>query len=285
MTGYGRASITQDNKTYTVEIRALNSKILDLSMKIPSEYRSMEIEYRKIVSNRLLRGKIDVQIQIDNQNESATSEINQALALAYYNQIAMLEETVKRKSVDPLAIIFKLPDVVVQSKKDPSEGDFKLIESLINQALNDLENFRKQEGDALFVEFQSQIKAIGDLLKAIEPFEDERVTTVKEKLRKNLEDKLGELMDNNRLEQEFILYIEKLDVSEEKMRLANHLHYFIETMNDGKEAGKKLGFITQEIGREINTLGSKSNHAEMQKIVVQMKDALEKIKEQILNTL
>lgn len=285
MTGYGRATASDFNKNFIVEIRALNSKMLDLTLKLPQEFRNKEIDFRKQISDRLQRGKIDVLIQIENQNTSAAPTINQEVAKAFYEQIALLENEINRQTPDPLALILRIPEVMSNAKSDPKEEEYELIQNLIEQALDGLEEFRAQEGDALVQEFEANIKQIGALLQQLEPFEGERVTTIKERLRKNLEDKLAEYIDQNRLEQEFIMYIEKLDISEEKMRLANHLDYFISTMKEGKDVGKKLGFISQEIGREINTLGSKSNHAEMQKVVVQMKDLLEKIKEQILNTL
>ncbi len=285
MTGYGRSTASEFNKNYTVEIRALNSKMLDLTVKLPQEFRNKEIDFRKQISDRLQRGKIDVLIQVEQQNSSAAPTINQEIAQAFFKQIEMLEDTIGRKTPDPVALILRVPEVLSNSKSEPGEEEFNLVQQLIEQTLNNVESFRAQEGLALYKEFESNIKSIEALTKQLEPFEAERVDIIKERLRKNLEDKLAEFIDQNRLEQEFILYIEKLDISEEKVRLANHLNYFLSTMNEGKDVGKKLGFIAQEIGREINTLGSKSNHAEMQKVVVQMKDLLEKIKEQILNTL
>jgi uncharacterized protein (TIGR00255 family) len=285
MTGYGRATASELNKNFTVEIRSLNSKMLDLTVKLPQEFRNKEIDFRKIISDRLQRGKIDVLIHIENQNDNAAPTINQGIAKAFYDQIVLLENEINRKTLDPLALILRVPEVMSNAKKEPQEEEYLLLQKLIEQGLDGLEEFREQEGAALVLEFTTNIRHIHDLLQLLEPFEEERVSTIKDKLRKNLEDKLSEFIDQNRLEQEFILYIEKLDISEEKMRLANHLEYFLKTMKEGKDVGKKLGFIAQEIGREVNTLGSKSNHVEMQKIVVQMKDLLEKIKEQILNTL
>ena len=285
MTGYGRTTASEFNKIFTVEIRALNSKMLDLTVKLPQEFRNKEIDFRKQVADRVLRGKIDVLIQVENQNASAVPTINLEVAKSFYQQIHLLETELNRSSPDPIALILRVPEVLSNAKSEPTESEYDLIQSLLNQALNGLESFREQEGQALILEFNANISTISNLLKELEPFESERVDVIKERLRKNLEDKLAEYIDQNRLEQEFILYIEKLDISEEKMRLANHLDYFLSTMREGKDVGKKLGFISQEIGREINTLGSKSNHAEMQKIVVQMKDLLEKVKEQILNTL
>lgn len=285
MTGFGRATGNWMNKSFTVEIRALNSKMLDLTMKLPQEFRSKEIEFRKLLADGMVRGKIDVAIQVDNQALQAVPQINLELAKGYYEQIRRLETEINRDSPDPIALILRVPEVLSNAKQEPDAEEFKYLQSMIELALENAMAFRTQEGQALIKDFTENINQIGHLMTLLEPFENERIQTVKERLQRNLEEKLGEYIDQNRLEQEFIMYIEKLDISEEKMRLSNHLNYFIETMNDGTDVGKKLGFISQEIGREINTLGSKSNHAEMQKIVVQMKDLLEKIKEQILNTL
>jgi uncharacterized protein (TIGR00255 family) len=268
-----------------VEIRTLNSKMLDLSLKLPQEFRSKEIDFRKTIADRLVRGKIDVFIQSDNQSVQAIPQINLEVAKGFYEQIRLLEAEINRDSPDPIALILRVPEVLSNSKSEPEESEIEFVQNLLEIALQNTVSFRTQEGQALVKDFSENILQIGHLMTLLEPYENERIQTVKDRLQRNLEEKLGEYIDQNRLEQEFILYIEKLDISEEKMRLSNHLNYFIETMNDGTDVGKKLGFISQEIGREINTLGSKSNHAEMQKIVVQMKDLLEKIKEQILNTL
>jgi uncharacterized protein (TIGR00255 family) len=284
MTGYGRATASDLDKNFTVEIRALNSKTLDLTIKLPQEFRNKEIDFRKQISDRLQRGKIDVLIQVENQSSNPTITINHEVAKALYQQINKLEVELNRFSTDPLALILRIPEVY-NTKSEPNDQEFELLNGLLEQALNELESFRAQEGAALAREFETNISAIGELISKLEPFEEERVDLIKQRMRKNLEDKLADYIDQNRLEQEFIMYIEKLDISEEKMRLSNHLDYFLSTMKEGKDVGKKLGFIAQEIGREINTLGSKSNHAEMQKVVVQMKELLEKIKEQILNTL
>jgi len=285
MTGYGRASGTWMNKSFTVEIRTLNSKMLDLTIKLPQEFRAKEIDYRKLVAEKLLRGKIDVSIFIENQDAKVGPEINMDLARAYFEQIHLLETAFDRVSPDAIGLILRMPEMTSNQKHEPCDEEFDFLFTLIDQATNQTVAFRAQEGEALAHEFKTNIELIAELQKSLEPYENERMLFVKERLQRNLEDKLGEYLDQNRLEQEFIMYIEKLDISEEKMRLTNHLSYFIETMLEGTDVGKKLGFISQEIGREVNTLGSKSNHAEMQKIVVQMKDLLEKIKEQILNTL
>jgi uncharacterized protein (TIGR00255 family) len=285
MTGFGRATGNWMNKSFTVEIRTLNSKMLDLSLKLPQEFRSKEIDFRKSIADCLVRGKIDVFIQSDNQSAQAIPQINLEVAKGFYEQIRLLETEINRNSPDPIALIMRLPEVLSNSKQEPEDSEIEFVQNLLETALQNTVSFRTQEGQALVKDFSENIKQIRHLMTLIEPYEHERILTVKERLQRNLEEKLSEYIDQNRLEQEFILYIEKLDISEEKMRLSNHLNYFIETMNDGTDVGKKLGFISQEIGREINTLGSKSNHAEMQKIVVQMKDLLEKIKEQILNTL
>lgn len=285
MTGFGRATNQWDNKTFTVEVRTLNSKMLDLNLKLPQEYRAKEIEFRKIVADALVRGKVDVFMQVEMQDAAQLPGINKTIAKAYFNEIQELQNELGVSSPDIMRQVLSFPEVFRSQKFEPTETELELLEKTLIAALVQTNVFRNQEGEALRIEFQENIEQIGALLLQIEPFEDERVQTIKDRIQRNLEEKMAELIDKNRLEQEFIMYIEKLDVSEEKMRLKNHLDYFIETMNLGPDVGKKLGFIAQEIGREINTLGSKSNHADMQKVVVQMKDYLEKIKEQILNTL
>ena len=284
MTGYGKSSGVFNGKTVSVELRSLNSKSLDLYVKTPNAYRDKELIIRKLIGEQLERGKIDVSVSIENSVNSKNVEINKELAQVYYNDLKKLNDLTANSAVDYISLILKMPDIFTQTTEEITEEEISFLMNLIQLACENLNEFRKQEGLALEKEYSEKIEDIRLLLLAVEPFEALRIETVKEKIRKGLEELENTTIDESRLQQELIYYLEKLDVSEEKMRLTNHLDYFIETMHI-QASGRKLGFITQEIGREINTLGSKSNHAEMQKIVVNMKDNLEKIKEQILNTL
>ena len=284
MTGYGKSSGVFNGKTVSVELRSLNSKSLDLYVKTPNAYRDKELIIRKLIGEQLERGKIDVSVSIENSVNSKNVEINKELAQVYYNDLKKLNDLTANSAVDYISLILKMPDIFTQTTEEITEEEISFLMNLIQLACENLNEFRKQEGLALEKEYSEKIEDIRLLLLAVEPFEALRIETVKEKIRKGLEELENTTIDESRLQQELIYYLEKLDVSEEKMRLTNHLDYFIETMQI-QASGRKLGFITQEIGREINTLGSKSNHAEMQKIVVNMKDNLEKIKEQILNTL
>lgn len=284
MTGFGKANGVFSNKKVSVEIRTLNSKGFDLTVKAPSVYRDLENEIRKSVTENLDRGKIDVGIYLESQSDSKQLKINRELADSYYNELKSMNTSWGEKEIDYLAIVMRMPEVVSQSNEEISEEEMDFILNLVSEAITQVVNFRLKEGAALRQEFIHRLTEIKLGLTAIEPFESTRIQTLKERIFKSLEElKISEI-DHNRFEQELIFYIEKLDISEEKMRLNHHLEYFTETMQTAK-SGKKLGFITQEMGREINTLGSKSNHPEMQKIVVDMKDNLEKIKEQVLNTL
>lgn len=285
MTGFGKATGSFQNKKITIEIRSLNSKSLDLSVRLVPIYKEKEIELRRLIADRLDRGKIEVNLSVENTGEEKNYIINKAVARAYFNDIKELETELGQTAVDPLGQLLRMPDIYTNAKEELSEEEWNYVKNLLSQTLDRIEEFRLQEGKSLYADFEERIGEIAQLLTEVPQYEDERLVTIKERMQKALDDKLGEHVDQNRLEQEFIMYIEKLDITEEKVRLSNHLDYFVETMNTGKGAGKKLGFITQEIGREINTLGSKSNHVQMQKIVVQMKDNLEKIKEQVLNTL
>ncbi|GAA0873882.1 YicC family protein [Wandonia haliotis] len=285
MTGFGKASGTYLQKKITIEIRSLNSKSLDLNVRLIPLYKEKEIELRKQVGACLERGKVEVTIAVENNGEERSSVINKAVARAYFNDIKDLEQELGVKSPDPISQLLRMSDIFVNTREELDPEEWTFVSELVDEALHQMEDFRMQEGKSLQADFSERIAEIRALLGEVQQYEEERIITIKERMQKALDEKLGEALDQNRLEQEFIMYIEKLDVSEEKVRLANHLNYFEETMASGKGAGKKLGFISQEIGREINTLGSKSNHVEMQKLVVQMKDNLEKIKEQVLNTL
>ena len=287
MTGYGKAVVTFNDKKINVEIRSLNSKTLDLSTRIAPLYREKEIEMRQMVAKALTRGKVDFSIWVDKDAAVDATPINGALVENYYRQIKEL--SAKAGIPEPLdwyATLLKMPDVTTRTEVETlDEEEWKAAAEAIEQALEHIVAFRKQEGLALQKKFEEKLQNIAKLMADIEPYEKARV----EKIRTRIVDALKDIpevdYDKNRLEQELIYYIEKLDISEEKQRLANHLKYFAKTMNDEKEQGKKLGFIAQEMGREINTTGSKSNQAEMQNIVVMMKDELEQIKEQVLNVL
>ena len=284
MTGFGKSNGVFESKKVSVEIRSLNSKGLDLSLKIASPYRDLETAIRKMLSENLDRGKVDIGIFIESTNESHNNIINNEVATKYYSAIKKLNESWGEAPQDYLSIVLRMPEVLNTQTSELTEEEKKWILNLVNETCGKLNDFRAQEGAALKKEFELRIGEIRSLLSQIEAFEDIRILQIKERILKGLKELEHPGLDQNRLEQEMIFYLEKLDVSEEKMRLTNHLDYFIETMNS-RFSGKKLGFIAQELGREINTLGSKSNHGGMQKLVVEMKDNLEKIKEQVLNTL
>lgn len=286
MTGYGKASASFEDKKISVEIRSLNSKSMDLYTRIASPYREKELEIRQYVTNALDRGKVELNIQIESIGVSKSVEINKVLAQEYYKDLKETNALIGESSSDYLSMVLRMPEIYTQTKDTTvSEEEFTFVHTIVADACMNLNTFRRQEGQALENEFTERIEEIRSLLKQVDTYESVRIDIIKERMRKGLEE-AGSVVgfDENRFQQELIFYIEKLDVSEEKMRLANHLDYFLETMVL-PAAGKKLGFITQELGREINTLGSKSYHVELQKIVVDMKDALEKIKEQVLNTL
>ena len=284
MTGYGKATAAYSGKRVSVEVRSLNSKSLDLNVRYAPIYKELEGNIRAIIGEYLDRGKVDVTINIDGTGDAKNYTVNQDLAKAYYKDLKALNDAIGEKSEDYLSLILRMPDIYINEKEELTDGEKEWLLGLVKEASEQLNIFRRQEGSALEKEFTERIEDIRRLLLEVPKYENERVTVIKERMRKSLEEISNSSYDDNRLEQEMIFYIEKLDVSEEKMRLMNHLDYFLETMVL-PSGGKKLGFISQEIGREINTLGSKSNHAEMQKLVVDMKDNLEKIKEQILNTL
>jgi uncharacterized protein (TIGR00255 family) len=287
MTGFGKATCEYGNKKIVIEVKSLNSKQLDVSTRISGLYREKDIEIRNELSQKLERGKIDLSLYVDNSGKESVTQINQSVVEAYYHQIKTLSDNI---GIDVPAnwfdVLLRLPDTMKTETVEMDENEWVEIKKAIASAIEQLTEFRIQEGKSLEAVFTTKIAHIGDLLIQTAPFEAERVEKIKTRLEENLKalsDKID--YDKNRLEQELIFYIEKLDVNEEKVRLRNHLDYFIETMQHEKSPGKKLGFIAQEIGREINTLGSKANNSEMQKIVVLMKDDLEQIKEQVLNVL
>ncbi|HLP05907.1 MAG TPA: YicC/YloC family endoribonuclease [Paludibacter sp.] len=287
MTGFGKATFEYGNKKIVVEIKSLNSKQLDISTRISALYREKEIEIRNEISQKLERGKIDFTMYIDNAGKETGTQINQSVVESYYRQIKSISGNLGIEvPANWFEVLLRLPDTMKTETAELDENEWIEIKKVIAEAIDQLIEFRIQEGKSLEEVFKSKIEQIGSLLDDTAPFETERVDKIKSRLEENLQ-ALSEKIDydKNRLEQELIFYIEKLDVNEEKVRLRNHLNYFIETMRNENSPGKKLGFIAQEIGREVNTLGSKSNHSEMQKIVVLMKDNLEQIKEQVLNVL
>lgn len=284
MTGFGKSNGLYQSKKVSIEIRSLNSKGLDLNLRIPSAYRELESELRKLLGEQLDRGKIDFGIYIESQADQSNGLINTELATLYYQELKKLNESWSEAPVDYLSLVLRLPEVLNQQAPEVSDEEKKFIMDLAMSACEKLTQFRAQEGEALHADFTEKIESIRNGIEEIRVFEPERIQVIRERISKALTDLSDVRIDENRLEQEMIFYLEKLDVSEEKMRLTNHLDYFLNTMVIPRN-GKKLGFICQEMGREINTLGSKCNHAEIQKRVVDMKDNLEKMKEQILNTL
>jgi uncharacterized protein (TIGR00255 family) len=282
MTGFGKASLQLPTKKITVEIKSLNSKGLDLNTRMPSVFREMELGLRNQISQRLERGKVDFSLYVEVTGEETTSKINVPIVKGYINQMKAVIPTADETELMKMAV--RMPDALKTERDEIDENEWKQIQTVIDEALENIANFRKDEGASLEKEFQLRIGNINNLMNEAVSYDAERVETVKTRLRTAL-DELKVNVDENRFEQELIFYLEKYDITEEKVRLGNHLSYFLETLNGTEANGRKLGFITQEMGREINTMGSKSNHTEMQKLVVMMKDELEKIKEQVLNVL
>lgn len=288
MTGYGKAVVAYKEKKINIEVKSLNSKSLDLSARIAPLYREKEMEIRRLLAQKLERGKVDFSLWVEKESTVDATPINAALIENYYKQIkAISESTGIPEPEDWFTTLLRLPDVTAKTEVEVlDDEEWEVAQQAINEAIEKLTEFRKQEGAALQKKFTEKIDNIANLLKSIEPFEKSRVPKIREKIIDGLKQIPEVDYDKNRLEQELIYYIEKLDINEEKQRLTNHLKYFHETMKEsGHGIGKKLGFIAQEMGREINTTGSKSNQAEMQNIVVKMKDELEQIKEQVLNAL
>jgi uncharacterized protein (TIGR00255 family) len=282
MTGFGKASLQLPTKKITVEIKSLNSKGLDLNTRMPSVFREMELGLRNQISQRLERGKVDFSLYVEVTGEETTSKINVPIVNGYINQMKAVIPTADATELLKMAV--RMPDALKTERDEIDATEWKQIQTVIDEAMENIANFRKDEGASLEKEFQLRIANINNLMNEAVSYDAERVETVKTRLRTAL-DELKVNVDENRFEQELIFYLEKYDITEEKVRLGNHLNYFIETLNGTEANGRKLGFITQEMGREINTMGSKSNHTEMQKLVVMMKDELEKIKEQVLNVL
>ena len=286
MTGFGKATGTFSSKKISVEIKSLNSKNLDLYVRLSSLYKEREIELRKKIGTKLDRGKIEVNINVEDAGEHKSYSINKELARRYFNEITELNKELGLSAEDLLGTLLRLPDVFSSVSEDLNDEEWKFIEKLVDEALQKHIEFRIAEGKALLEEFELRIGNIRNAFNELPKYENVRLEDIRNRIENNLDEFIGGAkVDKNRFEQELIYYIEKIDISEEKQRLQKHLDYFIETLNQSSSQGKKLGFISQEIGREINTLGSKAYHSEMQKLVVQMKDELEKIKEQVLNTL
>jgi uncharacterized protein (TIGR00255 family) len=286
MTGFGKATCEVGTKKLTIEIKSLNSKQLDLFSRLPNIYREKELELRNYVAQKLERGKVEFSISMDSINGAQPNQINKTLVKSYYEEIKSLsQELGVEPPADWMRILLKMPEVMKMEVAELEETDWNIIRKAFEEAVGALMEFRQKEGESLKNVFLQKIGNIRNLLVQVEPYEKERVEKIKTRILENLSSLKQVEIDKNRFEQEMIYYLEKLDVNEEKNRLRQHLNYFEETMNAEGASGKKLGFIAQEIGREINTLGSKSNHPEMQKIVVMMKDELEQIKEQVLNVL
>ena len=288
MTGFGKAVISFNNKKITAEIKSLNSKQLDLAIRLPQQYREIELELRNMVAKSLERGKVDLDIYTETTDDAISSTINVPMLNAYKQQLQDVAKTLGiPEPQDWFATLMRLPEAIKTDtgNTELEEDEINAIKLATAKAVEALIEFRTQEGNRLENFFKQKISNIRKLLDEVGPYEAERITKIKARILDSLSKLEGVEYDHNRFEQEMIFYIEKLDINEEKLRLANHLDYFIETLDNGHGQGKKLGFISQEMGREINTLGSKSNHAEMQIIVVKMKDELEQIKEQVLNVM
>lgn len=287
MTGFGKATGEVNLKKITVEIKSLNSKQADISLRMPSFYKDKELPLRSLINQNLERGKIDFNLYVELSTEQTSLNINVELFKKYYADLsAIAADLGEKNNVDLISIITKMPDIMKSERMELDENEWIAINKIIDEALNHLNNFRVDEGKTLFDELFLRISNIETLLKKVNQYEQVRIDSVKERILNTLHETIGkDNINKDRFEQELIYYLEKYDVSEEKTRLNAHLNYFKETMNSSVSEGKKLGFISQEIGREINTLGSKANHADLQKIVVEMKDELEKIKEQVLNIL
>jgi uncharacterized protein (TIGR00255 family) len=281
MTGFGKHVVQLPSKKITVELKSLNSKSLDLNARMPSAYREKELELRKVIASSLVRGKIDFGLYVENTGDETSAQVNEAVVRQYMIQ---LETIAKGDVFKLLEMALRLPDAMKTEREDIDEEEYRTIQEALKLALLEINKFRSEEGLVLENDFIQRIKKMDSLLKAVIQMDPERQSTIRERLEKAVADIKAEV-DENRFEQELIYYLEKYDITEEKVRLANHLDYFSKTLKSNDSNGKKLGFISQEIGREINTIGSKANYAPMQQLVVQMKDELEKVKEQMLNVL
>lgn len=286
MTGFGKSVLQLPTKKITIEIKSLNSKNMDLNARIPSQYREKELKIRNMISKSLERGKVDFGLYVEITSEETNAQINAAVVKEYMRQLQSIspKNIGSGEDVELLKMAVRMPDALKTTREELDENEYKQIENEIQNALKEINTYRLDEGKALEKDFSLRVKNIGDLLEEVKKIDPERIALVKDRLHKAVSD-LKEEVDQNRFEQELIYYLEKYDITEEKVRLANHLAYFTEALNSKDSNGKKLGFICQELGREINTIGSKSNYAAMQQLVVQMKDELEKMKEQLLNVL
>lgn len=284
MTGFGKAVVEMNDKKITAEIKSLNSKQLDLTIRIPQQYRECELPLRSLVAAELERGKVDLAITVESNAGTSQSIINKSLAFEYKRQIEDLAQEIGvPEPEDWYSVLLRMPDIMKTEMPDMDDAEKEALNDAVSNAIKELVAFRTQEGNRLELFFKEKIENIQQLLNEVPKYEQERIEKIRGRIVDALEKLKNEDYDKNRLEQEMIFYIEKLDITEEKLRLQNHLDYFLSTMETGHGQGKKLGFISQEMGREINTLGSKANHAELQRIVVRMKDQLEQIKEQVLN--
>ena len=281
MTGFGKHVIQLPSKKITIEIKSLNSKSLDLNARIPSTYREKELELRRTIAGSLVRGKIDFSLYIENTGAETSSEVNEVVVRQYMKQLGHI---VSGNEMGLLEIAMRMPDTMKTEREDIDEEEYKVIKESLEEALKEINIFRTEEGTVLEADFEARISVLKSLLEQVAQMDPDRLLTIRERLEKAVADLKADL-DTNRFEQELIYYLEKYDITEEKVRLLNHLDYFAATLKSDDSNGKKLGFISQEIGREINTIGSKANFAPMQQLVVQMKDELEKIKEQMLNVL
>ncbi|MCH8534989.1 MAG: YicC family protein [Flavobacteriaceae bacterium] len=284
MTGYGKSLCTLPTKSITIEIKSLNSKNLDLNARMPSQYREKELEMRQLIANSLERGKVDFSMQLEITGDETSAKINHQVVKAYINELQKIQAVSDAQSGKLLELALSLPDAVSNDKSEVEATEFKAILESIAEALSEINAYRLDEGKALEKDFRLRIARLQELLEEVIQIDPERIKNVRERLQNAVQDLKAEV-DENRFEQELVFYIEKYDITEEKIRLDNHLKYFLESLSSADSNGKKLNFIGQEIGREINTIGSKSNFAPMQKLVVEMKDELEKIKEQMLNVL
>lgn len=286
MTGYGKAEIELKGSTYSIEIRTLNSKQMDINIRIPQVFKSKEVEIRNLLGQQLQRGKVDFNMANVSQKSNNNLRLNQAIVKQYYTELTAMAKELGEETDNLLAVITRLPDVFSAEEEEIGDNEWALLKETIETATAQVNQFRTQEGRILAKEFRQHIEEILHLLQQVPQYEAPRIERIRERIQKSLEENFANVQyDKNRLEQEIIFYIEKLDITEEKIRLKKHCDYFLEVLQSEEKVGKKMGFVLQEIGREINTLGSKANDAAMQKLVVHMKDALEKIKEQMLNIL
>jgi uncharacterized protein (TIGR00255 family) len=287
MTGYGKAECVLPDKKLTIEVRSLNSKQLDATARLPSLYREKELEIRQIIAGSLERGKVECNIFYELNEEATSGIINEPVVKSYYEQLYRISgELGLQASLELLSMVMRMPDTIRTDRSELEVEEWNTVKEGLNQALRQVNDFRQQEGNALERDLRQRVATITERLSTLERYEEERITRIRERIATNLSELTStEEFDKNRFEQELIFYLEKMDISEEKVRLSNHCSYFLETLDEKGAVGKKLGFISQEMGREINTLGSKANHTGIQRLVVEMKDELERIKEQLLNVL